>query len=110
MTSVHLPGQPIAAINAKEAGQGTYTNSDGTIRSALIGIPSVQNGVRASLLSILLDASEIRHPRLESFTFTPETQPACPKFSRHGHSHQVIASSGNHLHYGGRWCTASPWG
>lgn len=76
MTSVHLPGQPIAVINAKEAGQGTYTNSDGTIRSALIGIPSVQNGVRASPLSIWLDASEIRHPRLESFTFASETQPA----------------------------------
>jgi len=51
MTSVHLPGQPIAAINAKEAGQGTYKHSDGTIRSALVGVPSVQNGVRAPLLS-----------------------------------------------------------
>lgn len=58
MTSVHLPGQPIAVINAKEAGQGTYRYSDGMIRSALVGIPSVQNGVRASLLSVWPDASK----------------------------------------------------
>jgi len=58
MTSVHLPGQPIAVINAKEAGQGTYRYSDQTIRSALVGIPSVQNGVRAFLLSARPDASK----------------------------------------------------
>jgi len=51
MTSVHIPGQPIAVINAKEAGQGAYKHSDGTIRSALVGVPSVQNGVRTPLLS-----------------------------------------------------------
>ena len=47
--SVHLPGQPLGVINAKEPGQGTYRHSDGTIRSALIGVPSVQNSVRASI-------------------------------------------------------------
>ena len=72
MTSVHLPGQPITAINIKEAGQGTYKYSDGTIRSALIGIPVVQNGVRTSALG-LVRSSEIRHPRLEGFTFAPAT-------------------------------------